>query len=535
MFGVSALVDADKFDTARDAILGEVDRVRKTNVTPDELAKAIKQFISATLASRKTMAGQAHDLGSSWLSASDLSFSERYLSAVKRTTPADLRRVAKHYLSAENRTLYALLPAGARPAISHIVESTRNADAQKITLPNGLRLLLKEDHRLPFVEFRMFLRAGVLAETASNNGITSLMTRMLVKGTRKRSAEEIATEIESVGGHIDAFGGNNSFGINAEVLSSDFNLGLDLVSDVLLNPSFPKSELEIERESQLAGIRAQRDHMLRSASLAMRRTMFGPSGYGFDSAGTESTVTALEVRDLAAFHRQLTVPGNAVLAIFGDLNSAKVEAAVRKAFKNWKAAAVQLPVLDKKHPLRDIKETLELRDKKQAVLVIGFPGGTLLGDDRCALDLLQESCSDLGSRLFQRIRDKLGLAYYVGAQNFLGLSPGYFAFYVGTEPSKIELVRRELLEEARLLREEGLTAEELKRAKAKLIGQKKIARQDLGGLASATALDELYGLGFDHSDRDDARYEAVTLAQIKSVAQKYLRPDAFVVSVARPE
>ena len=126
----------------------------------------------------------------------------------------------------------------------------------------------------------------------------------------------------------------------------------------------------------------------------------------------------------------------------------------------------------------------ETRDKKQAVLVIGFPGTTMFNDDRYALELIQESCSDLGSRLFLRIREQLGLAYYVGAQNLAGLAPGYFAFYTGTEPSKAAQVETELLKEAELLRTEGLTAEELKRAKAKIIGQKKIARQDLGHLAS---------------------------------------------------
>ena len=108
----------------------------------------------------------------------------------------------------------------------------------------------------------------------------------------------------------------------------------------------------------------------------------------------------------------------------------------------------------------------------------------MFDDDRYALELMQESCSDLGSRLFLRIREQLGLAYYVGAQNFAGLVPGYFAFYTGTEPSKVELAEKEMLKEAELLRNEGLTAEELKRAKAKIIGQKKIARQDLGHLAS---------------------------------------------------
>ena len=133
-----------------------------------------------------------------------------------------------------------------------------------------------------------------------------------------------------------------------------------------------------------------------------------------------------------------------------------------------------------------------------------------------------------------RIREKLGLAYYVGAQNVVGLAPGYFAFYAGTAPEKADLVETELLNEAELLRAEGLTDEELKRAKAKVIGQRKIARQDLGGFAMTTALDELYGLGYAHSDTDDALYEAVTPDQIKAVARKYLMPDALVIAVVRP-
>ena len=147
---------------------------------------------------------------------------------------------------------------------------------------------------------------------------------------------------------------------------------------------------------------------------------------------------------------------------------------------------------------------------------------------------IREACSDLGSRLFTRIREKLGLAYYVGAQNFIGLTPGYFAFYVGTEPDKVALCEKEMLAEAALLHAEGLTAEELKRAKAKIIGQKKIARQDLGGYALSSALDELYGLGFAYSDGDDAKYEAVTLTQVKAAAAKYLKPGAMVISVVKP-
>jgi len=242
------------------------------------------------------------------------------------------------------------------------------------------------------------------------------------------------------------------------------------------------------------------------------------------------------VAGLKSFHQKLTVPNNCVLAIFGDVKTADVRVAVEKYFGRWKGApggGIKHPTSNIQHPTSN--RVTETRDKKQAVLVLGFPGTTMGSDDRYALDLVQECCSDLGSRLFLRIREQLGLAYYVGAQNFAGLVPGYFAFYTGTEPAKAELVEKELLKEAELLRTEGLTGEELKRAKAKIIGQKKIARADLGNLASTTALDELYGLGYQRSELDDANYEAVTLEQTRAVAQKYLRPEALVVAVVRPE
>jgi zinc protease len=535
LFGVSATVDPQKFIPARDAVLAEVDRMKNPLVTAGELKKAVKQFLAATLSARKTMQGQAHDLGANWLAASDLNFSQRYLEAVRQVTPSDLRRVARQYFTPENRTLYALLPAGTSPKATAGAEVSREFPIQKFELANGLRLLVKEDHRLPFVEYRAVFRGGVLAENEDNNGITQLLGKMLLKGTTTRSAEDIAREIESLGGSIDTYGGNNSFGANVEVMSADFATGLDLLRDVLRNPTFPAAALEREREVQLAGIRAQHDHLLQSATRAMRNALFGNKGYGLDVLGTETSVKNIGVAEIKKFHRELNVPGNCVLAIYGDVDPHAAQSAVQKALGSWKAA---LPKTEPLPPTRArlgwLKRVTETRDKKQAVIVIGFRGTTVHDSDRYALELIQEACSDLGSRLFMRVREKLGLAYYVGAQNFLGLAPGYFAFYAGTMPEKKELVEKELLSEAELLRAEGLSAEELQRAKAKIIGQKKIARQDLGGFAMATALDELYGLGYAHSDKEDASYEAVTLEEVKAAATKYLTLTSFVVSTVGP-
>ncbi len=531
LFGVSALIDGDKFAASSEAVQREIERLQESAPDEAELVKAVKQITASTLASRKTMQGQAQDLGGSWLTVGDLGFSARYLEAVRRVTCEDVRRVARTYLLTNNRTCSALLPAGARPPAVSVSTRARQSPVTLFTLGNGLRLLVKEDHRLPFVEFRMVFQGGVLAESLADNGITGLMTKLLLKGTRTRSAEEIASAIESVGGSIDVYAGNNSFGVTLEVLEADFALGLEMLAEVVLNPSFPAAELEREREYQLAAIRSQKDHLLQLASRAMRRALFGDEGYGLDASGTEESVAAIDLRQVADFHARLAVPGNCVLAIYGHVRADEVREAVERAFGQWAGGAGAALRVPSERPLSGVRRVEQSLDKKQAVLVMGFRGLTMQSRDRHALELLQEACSDLGSRLFMRVRDELGLAYYVGAQNFVGLMPGYFAFYAGTEPSRAEKVHGEFLAEIENLRTHGLSAEELQRAKAKVIGHRKISRQDLGTHAMTSALDELYGLGYAYSDTEDALFEAVTLEEVREAARRYLTPDAYVLSL----
>jgi zinc protease len=396
-----------------------------------------------------------------------------------------------------------------------------------------LRLLVKEDHRLPFVQMRALFQGGVLAEKIGNSGITQLMAKLLVKGTANRTGQQIAEQIESVGGGIDAYGGNNSFGASLEVLSGDTLLGLELMADVLLQPSFPEAALERQRVVQHAALKAQLDKLLQGTFRLMRENLFGGQGYGLDTLGTEASLDKLGAGDLAAFHQKFAVPNNAVLAIFGDVKTNDIRAEVEKAFGLWPAgnefrAPKHIP------PGEGMRRVEQVRDKEQAVAVLGYRGCSFFDEDRYALELIGEACSDLGSRLFLRIREELGLAYYVGAQSHPGFTEGHFSFYAGTSPEQLEQVEKELLAEAAKLRQDGLTDDELRRAKAKIIGQKKISRQDLGGLATMSGLDELYGLGFQSSEKDDEKYESITKAQIEAAAQKYLRPGQCVMAVTHP-
>jgi zinc protease len=529
LIGVSGACEPSSFGPARDAILAEIELLRSEPVPREELGKAVKQFTAGTLSTRKTMQGQAQDLGSSWLLANDLNFSTRYLGAVQAVSPEDVLRVAQCYLTTENRTVYSLMPSGTLPKR---VSPTHNGHTRRVEmalLKNGLRLLVMRDPRLPFVDFRAVFRGGVLADTPGTSGISQLVSRLLLKGTSTRTAEDISRQVESVGGSIDTFSGNNSFGVALELMSPDLELGLDLFSDVVLNPAFPEPALERERQIQLADLRAQHDHLLQTASLAMRRALFGSQGYGLNPLGTEETLRSFRVDDLRNFRKLHMTPRSCVLAVFGDIEPEKVVAAVETAFGSWASPAENgaAPTVVISPGARRVNEA---RDKKQAVIVAGYPGVSMDDPARYGLELIQEACSDLGSRLFMRIREELGLAYYVGAQNLAGLGSGYFQFYVGTSPETARMAEEELLKQAAYLAAEGLTPDELTRTKAKLLGEHKIARQEIGHLATMCALNELYGLGYRHFEMEQQLYEAVTVEDTRSVAGQVLKANNVIVA-----
>ena len=162
--------------------------------------------------------------------------------------------------------------------------------------------------------------------------------------------------------------------------------------------------------------------------------------------------------------------------------------------------------------------------------MIGFRGTDIFHEDRAALEIIDEACSDLGSRLFLRIREQMGLAYFVGSSQAPGLAPGPFVFYCGTDPAKVVAVKAALFDEIRKLAESGLTAEELARAKEKLIGQLDIRNQSNDAFAFCCALDELYGLGFANYKKSRAETEAVTLEEVARVAKKYFATEPAITA-----
>jgi zinc protease len=534
LLGIDATVEPEKRDATRDLILKIVDEIKTAGITTDELAKAKKISLSHHLGALTTMRGQASDLGSNWFLTRNLSFTRDYLDAVQKITSADIRRVAEKYLVDNNLTVISLDPKTAAAARSEATEPVAAGEIQKIELSNGLRLLVREDQRLPLVSMAAVFRGGLLAETRATNGITRLMAKTLLKGTKTRTAEQIADTIEAVGGSIGSDAGNNSFSVAVDVTQPDLQLGIEILSDVLLNATMPETAVEREREVQLAGIKEDEEQLTTVARNILREALFREHPYALRGKGSAESVAKLARRDLLAFRDRYLVGRNGVISVFGNVKVAEVRELFEQALGKMKPGELALTSAPQPAPLGQTIAVESLKEKAQGVLMVGYRGADMFSPDRYALELIDEASSDLGSRFFVRIREQMGLAYYVGASQMQGLVPGLFLFYLGTDPQKIEPVRAALLEEIGELATEGLTEEELARSKKKLIGQQQIANQSNDSFGYMAALDELYGLGFDHYKTLEHEVEGITVEGVRRVAAKYFRNQPYVLALVRP-
>jgi zinc protease len=534
LFGIDATVDPKKREAAEQLALRIVDDVKHAGVTPKELRKAKKIMLSHHLGTLTTMRGQASDIGSNWLLTRDLNFSRHYLDAVQKVTVKDIERVAATYLTEKNLTVISLNPKGSLVGKAEGAKAVAAGEIQKFDLSNGLRLLVREDPRLPLVAVGAVFRGGLLAETPQDNGITRLMAKVLLKGTKTRAAEQIANDIEAVGGSISSDAGNNSFSVSVDVTKPDVKLGLDLLSDVLLNAMMPEKAIAREKEIQIAAIQQEEEQLTTVARNIMRQALFPQHPYALRSNGSVESVQRLTQKDLLEFRDRYVVAKNGVVLVFGDVKAAEVKQVVEQTLGKMKPGALALTDAKPSVPLGKPETVESHKDKAQGVIMVGFRGASLSSPDRYALDLIDEASSDLGSRFFIRIREQMGLAYYVGAGQMQGLVPGLFSFYLGTDPQKIEPVKTALLDEIQKLASDGLTTEELARAKKKLIGQQEIANQSIDAFGYHCALDELYGLGFNYYKRLDHDVNAVTLGDIKQVAAKYFRDQPYVLATVRP-
>ncbi len=421
-----------------------------------------------------------------------------------------------------------LLVAGI-PAVAQSAEPL----GKRILLDNGMVLLLSEKHDIPMVTVNMAITAGSTAEPPDKPGLASITASLLTQGTTKRTASQISQEIDFIGGSLSTSGGEDFASAGLRVLKKDIRAGLDLLSDVLLNPVFDQKEIDRKVKETLAEIQRQKEEPALVTNNAFAKAVFGGNAYGRTNDDVAAYLPKLTRQDVLTFYSARYSPNHAVIAVVGDVTEKEITALLNEYFKLWQKkeqsppAYVQPPVVEK-----TMIEKID-KDITQANIAMGHVGISRENPDFYACMIMNYILGGGGfsSRLTDNIRDNKGLAYDVHSGFAAQKEPGAFMVAIQTKNESANEVIAETLKEMRRIQSELVSEKELSDAKAYLTGSFPLRMDTSAKIAGMLTSIELFNLGLDYPQRYPALINAVTREDVQRVAKKYLHPDNMVIVV----
>lgn len=535
LFYLSFVCDGDQRDQAIKAIHRELAKIATKGFTFSQVSKTVRQLVVGEINGRKTVAGQASRLGVAEVVAGDLQFSRGYFDRLRRVTPSAVRRALKTYVLKGMPATVSLSPKseGETNTASAVSDASPANEITRETLSNGARLILQPDSRLPNLHLRLLALGGTALEPQNQRGATNLMATLLARDTAKRSAAQVATAIETVGGSLSPVSGNNTFGLAVEVLPDDVDLALDLLAEAALKPRFTAESFTIERDAQVADLQQDADDIVTIGRKELRRRFFGAHPLASEPGGEIDDLQRLKPKDLARLHRRLMVAPNVVLSVAGDFDPAKLSPKLRRILRRFKTAAFNADAPTLEAPV-DPSDIVVNEPRQQAVVFQGYVGPGVRSTDFYVAEVADELFSGMSSRLFERVREEKGLAYYVRSSRVIGLAAGMFYFYAGTQPGKEDEVLHEIELEIKRMAAGKITRKELKRCQTRLCAGRRMSLQSNGARAMHTALNELYGWPIEDAVKFEQQINAVTVKGLAAFARKYLNRSACTQVVVRP-
>ena len=400
-------------------------------------------------------------------------------------------------------------------------------------LDNGITLIVVENQAADIISGRFFLKgAGTIAEHRERAGLAHLVSAVITKGTENLSALEIAEKIESIGAGLGTDASTDYFSLSLKTVSADFPEMLDLLGEIMRLPTFPESEVELERKLTLQGIRSQKEQPFNVAFNQLRQQMYSQHPYGVSVLGTEDSVSNLSPEDLQQFHQTYFRPDNLVVSLSGRITPKQGEKSITQVFGDWQKPTQPLPISQLELPSANPTQKTIIQDTQQSIVMLGYLGTAVNLEDYSVLKLISSYLGNgLSSRLFVELREKRGLAYDISAFFPTRLYPAPFITYMGTAPANTEVAIAGLSEEVERLSGERLSEAEIQGAKNKILGQYALGKQTNGEIAQTYGWYETLGLGVEFDDVFQTEIERVTSDRVQQIAQKYL--DRPYISLVR--
>ena len=406
-------------------------------------------------------------------------------------------------------------------------------------LPNGIVILAYENPQNPSVVISGYLWAGSLSEAREQAGLASFSAGMLMRGTETRSFGQINEALESVGAQLGFHAGGHTTGFGGKALVEDLDLLLGILSESLTQPTFAQTEVEKLRGQILTALQRRAFNTRSMARLTFDALLFPDHPYGQSTLGYEETVSALTRADLVSHYRERYSPQGMVIAVVGAIPAAAAIDRVERALGQWQAPQA---TPDRRVPPRltlpgPRREFVPIEGKTQSDVVLGWPGLARKDPDYMKARVANTILGVFGimGRLGDSVRDKQGLAYYVYSQLEAGLGAGPWLSVAGVDPANVERAIEGILQEVRRLRDEPVPADELADSQSFMTGSMPLRLETNEGISSTLLTIEQYDLGFDYLLRFADLVNAVTVQDIRNVAQAYLDPDVYALAIAGPE
>lgn len=522
----------------------EIRKIQRQGISDAELERAKKKVIAARVFGKETTEEMATSLASSYFDTGDPYFEDMYVEKVRRVRKEDVQRAAKRYLVDGAMTVAAVTPQDVfsgpnqGPSGSEgAVHGAPQTSVRQARLSNGLRLLLKEDHRFPFVTLQLFGIGGVLLEEPGEEGYSAMTASLLTAGTKRRTKLEIADALESVGGSISSGSQHNSYSVAAKVLKEDLPLALDILADVVMHPVFPPQEVEKKKQETLLAIKKQDENWQTELVRLFKKNYFLRHPYGHDILGTEESVQGITREKLLHFYTKMVVPQRAVLAVYGDFDEHRLMSHLRKAFEPWRPSGPSgMPdIHEEENVLQGIRVVEKNSDKTSLGLFVGTRGLSLDDPRIAALDVLDAVISGIGypgGRLHTALRGgDNNMVYVVHAFPFSGYRAGYFGVITQTTQKNAQRVESIIHEHLDRLMKEPVGEEELQKAKDMVTTMHLLGLESLEAQARSAAINELLGLGYDYASRYPDLIRAVTAQDVQKLAEELLQARLVVRTV----
>lgn len=412
-------------------------------------------------------------------------------------------------------------------------------DIERVTLANGMQLLLLEDHELPLISASAVIRTGSAYEPADKIGLANITGNVMrTGGTANKTGDQIDEELEQIAASVSTGISVDAGYASMSVLKEDVDTALSILADVLINPAFPQDKIELAKIQHRSSINRRNDNMSQIASREYRKLIYGPDSV-YARHTEYATIDNITRDDLVAFHGKYYHPNNMIIAIWGDFETKEMVKKIEQAFKGWKKTEVELePMPEVTYDFRPTVNVVSKEDVHQSAIYMGHIGGLMSDPDYFPLILMNQILgSGFTSRLFKNVRSREGLAYSVSGNYGSGyVRPGVFAVRCQTKSESTVYAIRAMSEEVKKMTEEQVTDEEMNLAKERFLNTFVFNFDSKGRIIQRLLTYEYFGYPADFLQKIKTNVEKVTKADVLRVAREHLRPDKMqFLAVGRPE